>query len=95
MPQDRIETTVQPSYISVGWMHLPKASWRLFPRPGKTVDLEYNGETIKATVELYQREKVRGLRVPPEWLAANFAEKTNLVLTITEPMKKYRVKVAK
>jgi hypothetical protein len=95
MPQDKIETTVQPSYISAGWMHLPKATWHLFPRPGKTVELEYGGETIQAMVELYTREKVRGLRVPPEWLESNFAEKTKLVMTIIEPMKKYRIKVAK
>jgi hypothetical protein len=95
MPQEKIETTIQPSYISAGWMHLPKASWHLFPRPGKTVELEYDGETIQAIVELYPREKVRGLRVPPEWLERNFAEKTNLVMTIIEPMKKYLIKVAK
>ncbi len=95
MPSDIIETTVQPSYISAGWMHLPKAKWHLFPRPGETVELEYNGEVIEATVELYPRENVRGLRVPPEWLANNFAEKTGLILTPVEPMKKYRIKVAR
>ena len=95
MPGDSIETTVQPSYISVGWVHVPKGKWRLFPRPGKTVELEYNGEKIQAIVELYPREKVRGLRVPPEWLRDNFAEKTRLVITPVEPMMKYRIKVAK
>ena len=95
MPGDSIETTVQPSYISVGWMHLPKGKWHLFPRPGKTIELEYNGEAIQAVVELYPRENVRGLRVPPKWLESNFAEKTRLVMTIIEPMKKYRIKVAK
>lgn len=95
MPQDRIETTIQASNISSGWVHLPKASWHLFPRPGKAVELEYNGEIVEAMVELYQREKVRGLRVPPEWLAVNFPENTNLVMTIVEPMQKYHIKVAK
>jgi hypothetical protein len=95
MPQDTIETTVRPSYLPVGWMHLPKASWHLFPRPGKTVELEYNGDTVEATVELFPREKVRGLRVPVEWLAGNFPENTNLVITIVEPMKKYHIKVVK
>jgi len=95
MPQDKIETTIQSSNISAGWMHLPKASWRLFPRPGKTVELEYEEEIIQAMVELYPREKVRGLRVPPEWLESNFAESSNLVMTIIEPMKKYHIKATK
>jgi len=95
MPSDKIETTVQPSYVNVGWMHIPKAKWQEFPEHGKTVELEYEGKTIKANVELYPREGVRGLRVPPEWLANNFAEKTQLVLTPVEAMKKYRVNVVK